>query len=208
MDRLHQVIWRALALLFLAGIRTAVGADYWSLLVHVVSPDGRRPQALVSVIEKNGRTIERDPTADDVKFCDLGIDPVTVKVGTDGTCNQVVVKDIPLVWQEEYHLTVTYDLEPCLQDLPRPPVPVCHVLVRVSDASGKWLEKASIRFRDAQPAELETDNAGRAVFLLSAGERREGVVALAGYGQRPFSVSCTRKEPQHEEIVKLVKTSR
>lgn len=121
--------------------------------------------ALVSVEETSGRKIGKDPTAEDVEFCDLGIAPVTVKVGANGTCNQIVIRDVPLNWQERYLLTVTYDLEPCLEDSPPPPVPICNVLFRVSDRNGNWLEKASVQFSRSELATRQTDKAGRA-FLV------------------------------------------
>lgn len=57
----------------------AIGADYCSLSVPVLSPDQRRPvEVLVSVREKSGRVVEKETAAEDVKFCDLGVSPVTV----------------------------------------------------------------------------------------------------------------------------------
>ena len=203
MDGLHQMIKTFAILIVLFNASIAVAADYCSLIVRVLSPDGRRVEALVSVREKNGRVVEKDPTAEDVKFCDLGIAPVTVKVGADGTCNQVVVRNIPLAWQERYLLTVTYDLEPCLEDLAPPPVPVCHVLFRVSDVSGKWLVKASIQFQTSQLSPRETDSAGRAVLVLKLGDRVGGSITSNGYVAKPFSLSCSRLEPVHEELIKL-----
>lgn len=67
--------------LFLLCATEASAADYCSLTVRVLSADGRREEALVSVEERNGRRLERDPTAEDVEFCHLGLTPVTVKGG-------------------------------------------------------------------------------------------------------------------------------
>jgi hypothetical protein len=173
--------------------------------VRVLSPEGKREEALVSVEEKSGRKIEKDPTAKDVEFCDLGIAPVTVKVGADGTCNQIVIRDVPLTWQERYLLTVTYDLEPCLEDLPPPPVPICNVLFRVSDRDGNWLEKASVRFSGSGLAPRQTDKAGRALLVLKVNERVEGSISESGYQARQFSISCSRSTPVHEELVRLEK---
>jgi hypothetical protein len=112
MGRLHTVVLQS-ALIFSAN--SAFAADYCSLVVRVLSPDGKHEEAIVAVEEKNGRRIERDPTAEDVRFCDLGVEPVAVKVGSDGTCNQVVVREVPLAWREQYLLMVTYDTRPCLE---------------------------------------------------------------------------------------------
>jgi hypothetical protein len=206
MDRLHQMTKIALIALVVGSLRSAAAADYCSLIVRVLSPDGRRVEALVSVEEKNGRAVERDPTLEDVKFCDLGIAPVTVKVGADGTCNQVVVRDVRLTWEEQYLLRVTYDIEPCLEDLPPLPVPICHVLFRVSDINGAWLDKASIRLQQSQLPALETDSSGRALLVLKSGDRAGGTISSSGYVAKPFSFSCSRSEPVHEELIKLDKS--
>jgi hypothetical protein len=203
MERLHQVIKRMVFILTLTGLQGAVAADYCSLAVRVLSPDQRRPvEVLVSVREKSGRVVEKETTSDDVTFCDLGIAPVTVTVGGD-PCNQVVVRDVPLGWKEQYLLTITYDPEPCMPEHPPAPVPVCQVLFRVSDGKGNWLARASIHFRGSGLPPLESDRSGRVLQVLKAGDRVTGSVELRGYVSTTFSVSCSRSEPVHEESITL-----
>ena len=204
MDRLYSLT--SLFFLCLYWASAAHAAGYCSLAVRVLSPGGKREVALVSVQEKSGRKIEKDLTARDVEFCDLGIAPVTVKVGADGTCNQIVIKDVPLHWQERYLLTVTYDLEPCLEDSPLPPVPICDVLLRVSDRNGNWLEKASVQIPGSQLAPRQTDKSGRALVVLKLNERVEGSISESGYQTKLFSISCSRSTPVLEELVQLEKT--
>lgn len=181
----------------------AYAADYCSLTVRVLSPDGRRVHAVVSVEEQDGRKIERDPTAQDLAFCDLGILPVTVKVGADGTCNQVVVKDVPVSWQESYLLTVSYDLEPCLEDLPPSPAPVCSVLFRVSDSETRWLQGARVQFDGSTLTPRETDSAGRALVTMKLDEVVRASIGASGFDTKHVSVSCSRSLPLQEEIVRL-----
>lgn len=203
MERLHQVIRAGAVFLALAGCDTAAAADYCSLAVRVVSPDNRRPvEVPVSVREKSGRVVEKETAKEDLKFCDLGISPVTVTIGND-SCNQVTVRDVPLEWNEQYLLTVTYDPEPCMPERPPAPVPVCQVLFRVSDSKGNWVERASIHFQGAGLMPMETDSAGRALRVLKVGDRVSGVVDARGYASKTFSVSCSRSEPVREESVKL-----
>src|SRR6476620_12762089 len=80
--------------------------------VRVIAPNNRRPGVAVSVVEKNGRIQEQDQEKSDLRFCDLGGLPVTVKVGEDGTCNQVIVREVPVGWEEPYFLSVFYDPVP------------------------------------------------------------------------------------------------
>src|SRR5947208_15002194 len=102
MERLHKVVKVGTLFAVLSSLQGAIAADYCSLAVRVLSPDNRRPvEVPVSVREKSGRVVEKETTTEDVKFCDLGISPVTVTVGND-TCNQVVVRDVPIEWKEQY----------------------------------------------------------------------------------------------------------
>ena len=204
MERLHQVIRSGALLLVLGSLHGIAVADYCSLAVRVLSPEQRRPvDVLVSVREKSGRVVEKETTTEDVRFCGLGITPVTVTVGGD-TCNQVVVRDVPLEWNEQYLLTVTYDPEPCMPERPPAPVPVCQVLFRVSDSKGNWIEKASIHFQGSSGLPpMETDSAGRALGVLKLGDKITGAVDSRGYASKPFSVSCSRSDPVREQSIKL-----
>lgn len=203
MERLHSLTRLSLLLLALVVLPNASAEDYCSLVVRVLSPDQQRLQEIpISVREKSGRVIEKDTTSEDVRFCDLGILPVTVTVGID-PCNQVVVRDVPLAWKEEYFLIVTYDRKSCVQDLPPPPFPLCQVLLRVADLSGNWIEKASIRLEGTSLTPQETDRAGRAEVLLRLGNRVAGVVHAAGYASKSFTIHCSRAERVHELPIQL-----
>ena len=203
MERLHQV-----ALALFVGVKLLTGdplfgADsYCSLSVRVLSPDGRRPRVPVSVEDSNGRVLDREQASGNVRFCDLGIRPVTVTVGLPG-CNQVVVKDVPLTWKNPYLLTVTYDGSPCFRDYPPPPVPTCQILFRVSDVAGKWIQGATVQFDPGGPAQRATDDAGRAFVTSRLDQQIGGMVSATGYLPQPFSLTCRRGERIQEEVIKL-----
>jgi hypothetical protein len=158
--------------------------------------------AVVSVEEQNGRTEEHDQEANDVEFCDLGGLPVTVKVGDDGGCNEVIVRNVPVSWGVPYLLVVTYDPEPCLRDLPRPPAPVCQVIFRVADSSGKWVPGAVITLTSPQGTELETDRFGRARFVSRPGAAIIGKAEQSGRSA-VFNLQCAQDEQVHEQLLKL-----
>ena len=187
--------------ILLGGIQAALAADYCSLIVRVLSPDNRRPlETLVSVLEESGRVSRKETGSKDIRFCDLGISPVTVTVGGD-ECNQVVVHNVPLTWGEEYLLTITFDPEPCQQE--RLPMPVCDLLFRIADSGGKWLEKASIVFDGQRFPRAETDTAGRILVVPRIGERVTGTVTASGYLSRTFAVSCSGALWKQETILNL-----
>jgi hypothetical protein len=197
----------AAIILLLLGAAAARGAEYCSLVVRVLSPDQKRVlEVPVSVRESNGRVVEKDTDSSDLRFCDLGIKPVTVTVGRH-ECNQVVVRGVPLFWEEEYLLAVTYDPEPCEKELPPPAVPVCQVLLRIADTSGGWISKASVQFPNSALARRDTDAAGRAFVTLKTGNRVEGTVRSDGYNTKQFSLSCAPGQVSQEELIKIERSA-
>jgi len=187
-----------------AGSATPVAAqDYCSLKVRVVTPTGRRHEVLVTVKERNGRSTQKEQNADsqEVLFCDLGILPVTVVIGAQG-CNHITVKDVPLSWQKPYTLIVTHDFDACIREELPLPVPVCKILLRVSDPDGKWVKQASVSFSDPNFSELQTDVAGRAIFSLKLNGHLLGSVSAPGYIRKDFSFGCS-DQTNLEQILTL-----
>jgi hypothetical protein len=204
MERLYKlVLVLGSATYFLCVAPPLVGQDYCSLRVRVLAANGRRPEALVSVQEKNGRKIEREQgISKDVEFCDLGIEPVTVVVGLKG-CNQVVINDVPLSWQEPYTLKVIHDYESCMREEGPPPKPVCKVLLRVAGPDEKWIDKAIVKIDEPALPQRQTDSAGRAFVIVGLNERLRGSVSAPGYAPKEFSFVCS--ESPHELILNLTK---
>lgn len=188
--------WVLRSVLFALAFTSAAEGQYCSLTVRVLSPDGRQPAAPVEVTEKSGHTQTKDQGLDgDVQFCDLGGLPVTVKVGDDGTCNQVIVRDVPVEWNKPYFLHVTYDPEAC-EERPALPMPICRIVFRIS-AGEKWEDRARILITRPSTEMLSTDRFGRASLVINLGSEIEGTVAR-GTDTRTFGFRCTRNEPVHE----------
>src|SRR6185312_6253557 len=140
MERLHPVgfLFLCASLALVAGGNASAAERYCSLTVTVSSTTGARVEAFVSVQDQSGRVTEKETEAGKgtAEFCDLGITTVTVKVGDDGSCNQVVVKNVPLVWEETQRLAVTYQPDACPADSPRLAPLKCALMIRVQDATG------------------------------------------------------------------------
>jgi hypothetical protein len=203
MARLHSLKHVTARIILLISLQCADAEDYCSLSVRVLSPDQQRPvEVAVKVQEQNGRSVTKETTVADLKFCDLGITPVTVTVGSDA-CNQVIVRDIPLEWDEEYQLTVIYDVASCMIEAPAPPVPVCRALFRISDYKGTWLNKAVVRFTKSRRQPLATDGSGRALLTLKAEDRMTGIVESPGYYGATFNLACSPLNPLQELRLQL-----
>jgi hypothetical protein len=203
MERLCKIALSVLACL--CGSLAFGAESYCALSVEVTAPDGRRPVVLVSAVEQSGRTITRIQRSQDVQFCDLGLLPVTVKVGTDGSCNQVVINEVPLVWREPYHLKVTYD--PCPEQSRRLPTPECDFLFRVTDMTGKWIPGAAVQI-EPSGVKSETDTSGRALLGTKLGDIT-ATISAPGYVVRSLKTRCSIEKAAglSEEWVRMAPSS-
>jgi hypothetical protein len=206
MEQLHPVIFLAVLGSFVSGPSIAYAEDACSLRVRVLSPDGQRPEAPVEVIEASGRAEDKEQGNSDVEFCDLGILPVTVKVGSSGLCNGVTVRDVPVSWDQTYLLTVTYDPSACaIWHRPPPPVAACEFLLRITDSNGRWIPGAPVTFPDPQLGEMKADQFGRVWFVIRANKDLHGSVAAVGFRPAEFVCKCAPSERSREQYVKLEK---
>ena len=182
----------------------AVAADHCSLVVSVVSPQGDDVEAWVTVRDFQGRTIERENVPGGVRFCELGILPVTVIVGR-AACNQVTVRNVPLVWEETYKLKVVFDFARCISHGAPVPVPQCLVLFRIKDDDEEWIEGASVTLLSPSPRVVTSDQYGRAVVGIARGADVRGNVWKEGYRRSPVAAQCSPQERRLEREVTLVK---
>ena len=205
MGQLYQVnrrlVWLLATAVFSAVPVTA--QSYCSLTVRVLQADGQRADAPVTIEEKGGRTERRRQGPTDALFCDLGALPVSVKVGLDGTCNQVVVRNVPVAWNMPIQLTITYDVAPCLVETPPPPSPLCRIVFRVADAAGRWVPGIPIRIVSPMATVLKGDEFGRASFVAKLGDHVAGSIEARGYESVQFRTACDRLERVHEEQIRL-----
>lgn len=179
--------------------------DYCSLIVKVVNGQGQETEAWVTVEERDGRRLREENVPGGVRFCDLGILPVTVMVG-DPACNQVVVRNVPLYWGETRELKVFYDRDPCLID--PPPVAACRILYRFADPEGNWVRKLTLKVDSPRPEKLETDSFGRVLVRIAAGEELRAVATAEGHRTAELRLTCTRENSWVEQKVTLLRADR
>lgn len=200
MERLHQVVLLLLLGYCALGVSAISAQDTCSLAVRVLSPDGHRFEVPVTVREKNGRTIEKYQEDEDAYFCDLGILPVEVKVGSDGMCNKTTIRDVPVFADKTYLLKVTYDPKACPEVVP---VPTCRVMFRVSDARAKWIPGARVSISSPIKVQRKTDAYGRAQLLASRDSRVQGSVEADGFNENSFDFKCSKYQRLREENIRL-----
>lgn len=202
MERLHQVIRSVLLGCIVLGASPISAQDTCSLAVRVLSPDGHRFEVPVTVREKNGRTIDKYQDDKDVYFCDLGILPVEVKVGSDGMCSQTTIRDVPVFADRTYLLNVTYDPKACPETIPLP-VPTCRIMFRISDAGGIWIPRARVSTSTPIKIQREADTSGRVQILAKRGSRVRGSVEANGFNQKRFDFRCSNSQLLREENIRL-----
>lgn len=182
-------------------LSNALAEDFCSLRVQVTSPDGRRPAVPVKVREENGRVQEKeqDPSLlEDPAFCDLGILPVSVTVGSDGMCNQVTVRDVPVSLDRPYVLRAIYDPEACeiWEGLPAPEMG-CQVLLRIKDSDGGWVANARIEIEVPVKSVEKADRYGRASLLAKRGSSLHGAVSAENHEPTTFRFTCSERRQEH-----------
>jgi hypothetical protein len=118
-------LWLVFIALQLLSQTAAEGAC--SLVVHVVDETGAEVATDVVVTEADGTRHVVEHGNGGARFCNLGILPVIVAVDEQG-CNQTVVQDVRLRWDEVAVIRIVSNLSWCLSHPPRRPV--CKVLIR------------------------------------------------------------------------------
>ena len=203
MDKLLQMKIVLVPVLFILSAITATAQDRCSLIVKVVDPSEHEVEARITVKEQNGRLLRAENEPGGAKFCDLGILPVTVSVGS-AACNQVTVQSVPLEWGHTRTTKVVYDRGPCLQDLP--PLALCHILFRFSDEEGKWLSGVSFDPPAKGAESATTDSFGRVLVNTSLGEQLQTLAKKEGYISQSVRLTCTRDILLTEQPMKLQKS--
>lgn len=173
------------------------------LSVHVLSFDGRPIRSPVVVKEQNGRVHEAEHRSNPIKFCDLGILPVDVIVGGDGTCNQILVKHVPMQWDEEYPLRITRDLAACNTHGPARPVPQCEIMLRIMDSADDPIPNAVLMLNGATPRTYAADGYGRIRLFLDGEISLSATVSADRLHADTVELMCSVGSSRQEIVVKL-----
>ena len=202
LPRMRRLIHGVCLLLFSTSL---FAEDFCSLVVKVRDPQGAEVEASVVVEERDGRKIEKENTPGGVKFCDLGITPVTVTVGSP-SCNQVIVRNVPLDWGETSLVSVVYDDRPCLVDAP--PVAACKFLFRFIDAQHNSINGVVLRTHTPYEETHKADTFGRLLIRIAAWQKLSGTASADGYEPAELRVPCITKNQRIEQYVTLVPRTR
>ena len=179
--------------------------DYCSLVVRVINEQDSEIDAPVSVREVGGTEVESEYEVGGARFCNLGILPVTVKVGRPESCHYTIIHNVPLAWQETRTIVIKHEVEPCERHLPPPPKPLCQLLIRVVDQNGVGLPATVEVNRVNRRAKetYQTDRVGRARVLMESGSALGCIVRVDRFLPKQIDANCTLDTPRMERIVVL-----
>ena len=202
MDQLLQVTAVfAIGIQFLAA-QQQMPQDYCSLVVKVLDEQNFEVMAPVSVEEKGGKVTAGENEPGGARFCNLGILPVTVKVGRPESCNHTIIHNVALEWQQTRTIHVKYEIESCLRHPPPLPEPLCQLSIRVFDQRAVS-QRATVEVLSRAGEAYRTDNSGRVRILMQSGSILKTAVRSDGYLARQIEAACTLDTPRIERVVVL-----
>lgn len=201
MARVFSVALSSL-LIYLVLIMPDLKGQHCALVVKIVDPSNQPIDTYVTVMDSAGSATEQKATNGAANFCGLGIKPVTVTVGRNERCNQLIVKNVPLRWGRTYVMKVIYDYESCLSPWIPVVTPSCEMLVKTIDADGDPVAGAVLRLR-GRAAELKTDDYGRAYLNLAVGMEAAIDVRHPDYSSTSIHTACLGPELKVEKTVVL-----
>jgi hypothetical protein len=194
-------IRHARLLLFLVAV-TASARDFCSLTVRVANAAGYKPTGLsVALVESNGRTEAATTKDGEVRFCDLGISPVTLTIGEGDRCNEVVIRNLALNWDTDRVLNVIYDREYCHGDELQSAG--CLFLLRFVNEQGRAVGPVRFAPPIGRARSVQSDGYGRAIVTLQPGETRTFSGSLSGFGTEKVELQCSGGGLKRERIVTL-----
>ena len=187
--------------LLLSSAAISDAGDYCSLVVHVQTPSGGDVKARIAVEEETtGRVREQISEGGSTRFCELGFKPVTITIGGSG-CNQVVIKNVPLRWQDTRHIFAVYDRTPCLVD--PPPVAACTVLLRFFDRAGTPISSALFKSEQPDRRVSSADQFGRVLVRFAAGRELVGHGMAEGFAPYRLEIPCISSNYSIEKLIVL-----
>jgi hypothetical protein len=178
-------------------------AEYCSLVVKVQDSKGVPVDVRVHISKSDGSVLDELTSEDGTaRFCDLGVAPVTVSLGS-ADCKLLTLRNVYPEWRTEKKLVVTYD--PCHSEGGDAiPSRACHVLIRAVGQDGVGLPDARVTLN--LPAKIDpTDRFGRAFFKLAHNVEVIGNVGKMGYINGHFSFRCVSDATAVDKVVVLKK---
>jgi hypothetical protein len=185
------------------GVAGAEAQDFCSLIVQVVSPEGTPVDRIpVTVEEKDGHTESGSTEKGEMRFCGLGVSPVTVTAGASHHCNYTIVRNVPLAWMVTRKLKIVFDEAVCHVDEP-PPILLCAVLFRFVDQEGNRMAGVTFNPPPSRSPGLKSDAFGRAMVRLANREEFHSTAARPGLRPEAIDVECSSNLTERERTVVL-----
>lgn len=175
------------------------GSDsYCSLVVQVLNQEFQEVEAKIAVHEKDGTVHLAENVPGGRRFCSLGLSAVDIVVGSEA-CNQVTIKNVPMVYQATVRSRILYDRPACLVDPPPEPGPQCKIMLRFYD-TGKQPIQADVRIKAPVSSSVKTDEEGRQLLIVPKGAALQAAVGARGFKEEQIRLECLDPEVSDRKI--------
>jgi hypothetical protein len=216
MAKLLQVILLAGTILLLLPAETAA-QDYCSLIVKLVDANNRQDLSIktITLTESGGRTLKAENRGGEVRFCDLGILPVTITVGSP-YCHEVNIRNVPLQFGETRTIKILSDNALCSNGSRESvPLPGCRILLRFRDEQSNWISGVTLRpliagtdFHEVDIAQRSnpfrlSDASGRTLVQIALKKELHATADRDGYKPEEINLNCTSETYISERTVTL-----
>lgn len=176
----------------------AAASEYCSLVLRVSDGHGNRPDGITAkVVEQNGRVEIRTTERGEARFCDLGLSGVTVTVGNSDHCDEVVVRNVPILWGVERTVNVIYSRDGCNADEVRSAG--CGFLLRFLDSAGRPVPDVRLDPPDGE----QPDAQARVLVWMRTGQTLSETARSQGYLPERVELKCDSSPRRQEKLVTL-----
>jgi hypothetical protein len=188
-----------------------------SLTVKLLDANGKEDLSprRIRVTEQSGREIEVVSRRGEARFCDLGILPVTITVGSP-YCHEVTVDSVPVDFGLNTVIKVVSDNNLCSDGRRESlPVPWCTFLLRFQDEQQRWVSGVSLTpalggdKREIDPSvrnqPRQSDAFGRTLVQVNLDRRLRAQAIRDGYMPAAIELTCNGHNRTSEHVVTLQK---
>ena len=195
-----MIVYAALFAAFLAW-STHAAEYYCAFHVIVEDTEGRSSGVSVPVVVRDatGSVVASTKTRDgEADICDLGFGRFDIEIGSDKSCGQTVIRNVPTRVGKDVTLRAVWN--DCLD--PSWLASGCMVLLRARDAEGAPLVGARIE-TERGVTKLKTGPFGRVLFAMDYGETSTYTLVSDTGRSASATLSCTKKNPKIERTLVL-----
>jgi hypothetical protein len=191
-----------IALLFLLAAASASARDFCSLTVLVSDAHGNKPTGVtVTLVENNGRVEIETTKNGEAKFCDLGSSGVNLTISETDHCNEVLLRNVAILWTVERTVNVIYNRDSCNADEIQSVG--CAFLLRFVNEPGRSVPEVHFDPPIGSERVEQSDSHGRVLVWMKIGQTLTETAQSQGYRPEAIELNCKPSTYKEEKIIIL-----